>query len=285
MPLLSVVIPAYRRAGVIRRAIDSVLRQVDDGVEIVVVDDGSDDGTADAAEAVRDHRVRVLRKPHRGVSAARNIGLHTARGTYVAFLDSDDEVLPGWFEQVRSAAASDVALWSCAVEWHNEDGTVRIETPHRLGAAFGGITALFLAGAFAARRDLLQQVGGYIDGLRHGENTALGMRLGDAIAKAQSRSISDATPLVRLHTRARRYDAALLDESSQIALSAVGALLRRDRATLASYLAVGGVAAARNGRRLAGMRLLLRAWSVQPLQLRHPARLVRATIAPGKPSS
>lgn len=94
-PALSVVIPAYNRAASIVAAIESVLRQSFGDFELVVVDDGSADGTAAAAEAVADPRLRVVRLgANRGAAAARNAGVAEARGAWIAFQDSDDEWLP-----------------------------------------------------------------------------------------------------------------------------------------------------------------------------------------------
>lgn len=95
-PLFSFIVPAYNRAGMIRRAIDSVLSQGRDDVEVVVIDDCSTDGTAEAVEAVGDPRVRLLRQPvNRGVCAARNAGVEVARGRWFVLLDSDFEMRPG----------------------------------------------------------------------------------------------------------------------------------------------------------------------------------------------
>ncbi|WP_336338317.1 glycosyltransferase family 2 protein [Haloarcula brevis] len=99
-PRVSVVIPAYERGDVVGRAVDSALAQTVSDIEVVVVDDGSDDDTAAVAEAYDDERVRVLTHgTNRGVSAARNTGVEVAAGEYVAFLDSDDEWLPRKLER------------------------------------------------------------------------------------------------------------------------------------------------------------------------------------------
>ncbi|ELZ24230.1 glycosyl transferase family protein [Halosimplex carlsbadense 2-9-1] len=97
---MSVVIPAYRRADVVGRAIDSALAQTASDLEVVVVDDGSDDGTEAVVAAYDDPRVRYLaHERNRGVSAARNTGVEASTGEYVAFLDSDDEWLPRKLER------------------------------------------------------------------------------------------------------------------------------------------------------------------------------------------
>ena len=93
MPTVSIVLPTYNRADVIGRALDSVHRQTFDDWELIVVDDGSTDGTAMLFQD-SDPRIRYVRQENRGVYAARNHGLSLARGRYLTFLDSDDEWLP-----------------------------------------------------------------------------------------------------------------------------------------------------------------------------------------------
>lgn len=90
---VSVVIPTYNRVAYITRALDSVAAQTCPPLEIIVVDDGSTDGTADMLR--RDYpRVKVIRQANRGVSHARNTGIGAASGDWIAFLDSDDAWLP-----------------------------------------------------------------------------------------------------------------------------------------------------------------------------------------------
>lgn len=90
--LVSVVIPTYNRAESFVRAVDSVLAQTHQALDVIVVDDGSTDNTAErfAKRYGADPRVRYLRQTNRGVAAARNLGLAAVRGAYVALLDSDD---------------------------------------------------------------------------------------------------------------------------------------------------------------------------------------------------
>ncbi|MEI8371258.1 MAG: glycosyltransferase [Planctomycetota bacterium] len=95
--LVSVLIPTYNRAYAIQRAIDSALEQDCESIEVLVIDDGSKDGTR---ELIRqrygtDPRVRYFFKENGGVSSARNLGIRECRGEFVAFLDSDDWWLPG----------------------------------------------------------------------------------------------------------------------------------------------------------------------------------------------
>ncbi|MDQ1239585.1 MAG: hypothetical protein QG577_1771 [Thermodesulfobacteriota bacterium] len=93
MPLTSVVIPTYNRADVVGRALESVLGQDFQDLEIIVVDDGSTDSTLQVLEKYGS-AVRVLTQGHKGVSSARNLGIFQSNGALLAFLDSDDQWLP-----------------------------------------------------------------------------------------------------------------------------------------------------------------------------------------------
>ncbi len=90
IPIVSVVIPTSNRAAFLREAIASVLVQTFSDFELIVVDDGSTDDTPTLFDTVHDGRVRFLRQDNSGVASARNRGAALARGTYLAFLDSDD---------------------------------------------------------------------------------------------------------------------------------------------------------------------------------------------------
>ena len=101
MPEVSVVIPTYNRAGFLRSAIRSILNQTFQDFEIIVVDDGSTDCSAkEVVSEFRDPRIRYIRhEVNRGGSAARNTGIKSSKGKYIAFLDDDDEWLPEKLER------------------------------------------------------------------------------------------------------------------------------------------------------------------------------------------
>ena len=96
-PDVSVIIPTYNRLGFLQQAVESSLSQRDVSVEVLVVDDGSTDGSLEFASTHSDPRFRALRQPHKGACAARNLGLKEARGRYVKFLDDDDYLADGCF--------------------------------------------------------------------------------------------------------------------------------------------------------------------------------------------
>ncbi|MBQ2489344.1 MAG: glycosyltransferase [Bacteroidales bacterium] len=109
---VSVIIPIYNTAKYLPRCIESVLCQSFDGFELLLVNDGSTDGSGDICDtyATRDSRIRVFHKENGGVSSARNLGLKEAKGEWVCFVDSDDELLPDGLQTMVDGVSSDVDL-------------------------------------------------------------------------------------------------------------------------------------------------------------------------------
>ncbi len=93
-PLVSVILPAYNAERFLGRALRSALAQTYPHLEIIVVDDGSTDRTAEVIRSFTDARVRSLSQPNRGQGAARNLGIRESAGRYLTFLDADDVYLP-----------------------------------------------------------------------------------------------------------------------------------------------------------------------------------------------
>ena len=91
---VSVVIPAYKSAGTICRAVDSVLAQTTAAHEVIVVDDGSPDNQNEVIERTYGERVILVRKPNGKTASARNAGIERATGDFIAFLDADDYWAP-----------------------------------------------------------------------------------------------------------------------------------------------------------------------------------------------
>lgn len=130
--LVTVVIPTFDRRALVREAVASVLAQGDSRCELIVVDDGSRDGTAAALRAEFGMAITVLETPNRGVSAARNLGVQYGRGEIIAFLDSDDLWRPGKLAAQRACFA-DAAVSICQTQeiWMRDGRRVNPADRHR----------------------------------------------------------------------------------------------------------------------------------------------------------
>lgn len=148
LPLVSVVIPAFNAAATLPDTLDSVLAQTYPNIEIVVVDDGSRDGTPDVL-ARHAPRVRTLRQGNEGLAAARNTGLAAARGQLIALLDADDLCEPERIgaQVALMAARPDVVLCGSEFSCFDDTGVVadRFARQYysRLGRAADGPAAFF----------------------------------------------------------------------------------------------------------------------------------------------
>ena len=185
MPRVSVIIPAYNAAAFVQRAVDSVLAQTWQDLELLVVDDGSADDTVKLLGGYGD-RLCLITQANGGPAAARNRGLHAARGEFVAMLDADDWWEPGKLaEQVALLDASpDIGFCSTATRVVNGRGTTVGEWPCTPQCA--PLTeALFINSASIAgstsgvlvRRALLLEAGGFDTTLRGFEDPDLWIRL------------------------------------------------------------------------------------------------------------
>ncbi len=125
--LVSIIIPTYNNANTICRAVDSCINQTYKNIEIIVIDDGSTDNTKDVLSKYnKDVRLKYLYQENQERSAARNHGLDVARGEYIQFLDSDDEIYPTKIEKQANFldANPEYFLVYCGVEYKNELGQI-----------------------------------------------------------------------------------------------------------------------------------------------------------------
>lgn len=89
-PLVSIIIPVYNGSDFILNTLNKVLQQTWQNVEIIVVDDGSTDNTADVVASIKSDKIRLIKKPNGGAAAARNVGIRNSAGQFIQFLDADD---------------------------------------------------------------------------------------------------------------------------------------------------------------------------------------------------
>jgi glycosyltransferase involved in cell wall biosynthesis len=190
-PLISVVIPTFNAARYVSRCLEHVFQQDAEGVEVIVVDDGSTDNTTDAIAGYGD-RIRLIPLgSNLGPSAARNIGLHHARGEFIAFLDADDYWLPKCL-RIMSGALMDNPACVAAVcrtvvkRWDGLVKTTGLEAEytrqvagspqtHVIDRPFDCFccTRIACVGSVMARKAALQEIGGFDESLRVTEDVEL----------------------------------------------------------------------------------------------------------------
>jgi len=181
--LVSVIIPTFNRAAFVHEAVASVLAQRGASYELIVVDDGSTDGSADSLRQTYGDALRVVRTANHGVAAARNRGIAESRGEVVAFLDSDDLWEPDKLKMQAERLSTDPSLEICQVNEIWIRNGVRVNPPAHYRKAGGWIFeaslrhCLISPSAVLLRRRLLQRVGGFDESLPVCEDYDLWLRI------------------------------------------------------------------------------------------------------------
>jgi glycosyltransferase involved in cell wall biosynthesis len=190
---ISVVVPTYNRRAHVLRAIDSVIAQTRPVSEIVIVDDGSTDGTAEAIRSRFGSRVSVLVQENAGVSAARNRGVREAKGEWIAFLDSDDIWFPTKIERqvevlttlggefglcfTDNLFAGNPKMTASVFQEAGFEGMPRLGELEEPTACFLGGKEPFFTSSLLVRHSLLEDLGGFDETLIVGEDADIVFRL------------------------------------------------------------------------------------------------------------
>ena len=180
---VSVVIPTFDRRDLVREAVASVLAQCPAAGEVIVVDDGSTDGTADDLASTFGDRIRILRTPNRGVAAARNAGVACSRGDLIAFLDSDDLWLPDKLHTQVTFLRECPGVEICQTEeiWIRNGVRVNPRAYHRKPSGDVLVPSLrrclVSPSAVVLRRSLFERAGGFDESLPACEDYDLWLRI------------------------------------------------------------------------------------------------------------
>ena len=226
LPVVSVIIPTYNREGYLPDALESVFAQTYDRWELLVVDDGSTDGTRAYLEALTDQRVRTFFRTHCGnLSILRNHAAREARGSYLAFVDSDDVWLPEKLAlQVADLEAHRACGWSYGAYVHMDAegrGDEWLNHDHPWAPHAGWILekliaepALIAVPVVMVERRLFETVGGFDESLPRSEDQDLWLRLAETSAVSV---IPKPLAKIRIHAEDRRVSTLdLLTYTSRI---------------------------------------------------------------------
>lgn len=186
-PAFSIVIPLYNKVHSIADTVASVLSQQLSDFELIIVDDGSTDGSAQMVERIRDDRIRLIKKENGGVSSARNTGIGLAAADHIAFLDADDLWLPSFLEDIHALMRDfpDAGIYGAAYWCQTQD--VHVRENMGLSEDFRGYIPsyfdqalrhlLFCASAVVIKKTALRQTGVFNEDISFGEDLDLWYRL------------------------------------------------------------------------------------------------------------
>lgn len=180
---ISVVIPLYNKEKEIACTLRSVLAQTSQPLEIIVVDDGSTDGSAARVEEIGSPLIRLIRQENRGVSAARNRAMQEACGEYAALLDGDDTWEPGYLAEIERLIAAYPGCGAYATSFNVDDGhhLTPGDTPQTEGVVDFFTEALshyvLIPSSTTLRREPALSLGGFPEGMRMGEDQYLWTKL------------------------------------------------------------------------------------------------------------
>ncbi|MEN8148967.1 MAG: glycosyltransferase [Planctomycetota bacterium] len=227
---VSVVIPTYNRRDLLPRAVESAAARITGDDEIIVVDDGSTDGTADAIR--NDSRVTLIETENRGPAAARNAAIEVATGRFLAFLDSDDAWYPTGLDEQVEALDKDDSLGLSHAEAMNEVLPGAATTPRARPTREGDVLATLLRRNFVTTstavvpRRVLDQVGRFDESLDRSMDWDLWLRIAE---RYRFHFLRRTVALYRFHADQQIRDRESVDDCRQrILRKALARLEARD---------------------------------------------------------
>lgn len=202
MTIISVIIPAYNQSDYLGEAIESVLCQTYPHFEVIIVDDGSTDNTAEIARGFSDPRIRYVYQENRGLSGARNTGIRNSHGAYLTFLDSDDLFLPEKLSLLAKELDGNpqlglVAGQAIPIDEHGRQFGKIFNCPVPEDASQLLLGNPLHVGSIMLRRTWQERAGYFDERLRSYEDWDLWLRL--ALAGCKSHWIDQPVSLYRFH--------------------------------------------------------------------------------------
>ena len=181
-PMVSVVIPTFNRKKIIPRAIDSVLGQTYKNYEIIIVDDGSTDGTVDSIKKLYNDKVHITLQKNQGASSARNRGIKEASGKYIAFLDSDDEWVSSKLETQMAFLDQNPEIAMICGRTYRADNIKKVNS-YLEREIIGSLFSTLYSHSFVstptviAKKDILETLGGFDINYKSAEDFDLWLKI------------------------------------------------------------------------------------------------------------
>ncbi len=269
--LVSVILPTYNRARLVPRAIESVLQQTHEAIELIVVDDGSTDDTENAVRSFDDSRIRYVRHDNRrGAAAARNTGIELARGEYVAFQDSDDEWLPDKTAvQLQALEKPGLGDAVCVCSYRHYKHERWKPVIHPPGVKRGDVVIAELLGGMAlgtqtllVKKRLVDEAGGFDERLPRAQDYDLCIRLA---ARSDFLLLSEALVDVHHNEDSISADPFLFADATRMLAEKHASLWSQHPKGYSKQLFRSGLYFALDGHYRSAIRQLWKAITVNPL--------------------
>ncbi|MCK5311333.1 MAG: glycosyltransferase [Desulfobacteraceae bacterium] len=231
LPVVSVVIPTYNRKDIISRAIESVYNQIYKNYEIIIVDDGSTDGTVDYLKEHYNNKIHYVFQKNRGASSARNKGISKAKGKYIAFLDSDDEWVDTKLETQVAFLKKNPEIALLCGKTYRSDNIKKVNTPLTEEITGNLFTTLYSHSFVSTptvivKKEILDQVGAFDLNYKSAEDFDLWLKitheykcafLPDLVAVVNRGDDNLSTDKITLHIHAldileKHYDKQLIPD-------------------------------------------------------------------------
>jgi glycosyltransferase involved in cell wall biosynthesis len=218
MPLISVIIPVYNGEKTIKETINSVLNQTLSNLELLVINDGSQDSTLEIVLSIKDPRLKVFSYPNAGLAATRNRGISLAAGDYISFIDADDLWTPDKLEAQFNALQKNpkAAVAYSWTDWIDESGQLLGRGVYNTQQ--GEVFAKLLLNDFVAngsntliRRQALSEVGDFDESLSAAEDWDMWLRLA---ARYEFVAVPTSQILYRVYASSMSFDVWGMEVSS-----------------------------------------------------------------------
>lgn len=205
----SIIIPLYNKEISIEKTLRSVLAQSYSNFEIIIVNDGSTDNSLSVAESIKDDRIKIFTTPNKGVSSARNTGIARASNKYIVFLDADDIWYPNCLQEFKRLIEDfpKASVFCTSHSLNIKDIPSRekryyVDNFYKATAESYArdVVALLCTGCVAIRKECFDQIGGFNDSMKHGEDLDMWERLAHQFIYAKSEVV---TMLYRLEAENR----------------------------------------------------------------------------------
>lgn len=278
--MVSIITPTYNRAHLLPRIINSVINQTFDDWELLVMDDGSSDNTEEivAGFSESDSRIKFFSSENSGAADKRNKGVEKAKGSYIVFLDSDDEVKSNWLELLYEKIDTKVGVVCCGYSKYNEKGQLeKAALPQDLGAIFNHFEGNFLAGTLLIKKEIFLDVGGYDIFLSSGHHTDLMLRIVPFLVhnKMESRNVMKSLLIIHAHSgnKIRKNHRAVYEGTIKL-LSKHKVLFQNNPEEHFNYISVAGYHAMKLGDVDNAKKHFWEAFNLRPFSFKAIGRLI-----------